>query len=226
MSDGSGNVMAHELDPSRIRDISAAVLDNHGRMRVLPAAFWTSTTPSERALFGHQHGIYSFPTTELVEYLRELIDGRSAIEIGAGHGVLAQALGIPATDNRMQAKARYRRIYEQAGQPTVKYGRNVVELNAAAAVRRYRPDVVIGCWVTHKWEPHRHGAGGNEIGIDEANLIANVEQYVVIGNDQVHGFKPIWELPHSRTYLPFIYSRAANGSPDFLAIWPGGKRDG
>jgi hypothetical protein len=212
------------LDPSKIRDIAPHVLDERGQMQVLPVAFWASTTPAERSLFGHRQGIYHFPTTELVEYLRELIGERSAIEIGAGHGVLANALNIPATDNRMQAKAKYRRIYELQGQPTVKYGRNVIELDAAAAIRRYRPDVVIGCWVTHKYEPRRNWAGGNEIGVDEENVIANVEQYVVIGNDDVHKTKSIWELPHTRlTGSQFIYSRAANGTPDFLAIWPGGK---
>jgi hypothetical protein len=218
-------MIGHALDPSKIRDISPDVLDDQGQMRVLPAAYWASTTPSERALFAHYQGIYSFPTTELVEYLHELIDGRKAIEIGAGHGILAKALDIPATDNRMQAKARYRRIYEQTGQPTVKYGRHVVELDAAAAVRRYQPDLVIGCWVTQKYDPARHWAGGNEIGIDEEDVIANVEQYVVIGNDQVHDSKSIWNLPHTRRYLPFVYSRAANGSRDFLAIWPGGRKD-
>lgn len=218
--------MSAILDPSQIRDISPDVLDDRGQMRVLPAAFWENTTPSERALFGHRYAIYNFPTTELVAYLHELIDGRSAIEIGAGHGVLAQALDIPATDNRMQAKARYRLIYELTGQPLVKYGRNVIELDAAAAIRRYRPDVVIGCWVTHRYDPARHWAGGNEIGIDEEAVIDAVQQYVVIGNEEVHRGKSIWELPHTQIHPPFVYSRAANGSPDFLAIWTGRETGG
>lgn len=211
------------LDPSRIRDLAPLVLNEQGQMRVLPAAFWAGTTLSERSLFGHRQGIYSFPTTELVEYFKDLIDGRVAIEIGAGHGILAQALGIPATDNRMQDMPKYRIIYEQSGQPTVKYGPNVIELDAESAVRHYRPDVVIGCWVTHKFDPARPLAAGNEVGIDEADVIASVQQYVVVGNDQVHRGKPIWELPHTRTRPPFVYSRAANGTQDFLAIWPGGK---
>lgn len=216
--------MGYELEPEQIRDISELVLDQRGHIRILPAAFWDTTTPAERALFGHHHAIYNFPTTELVAYLHELIDGRSTIEIGAGNGVLAKALDIPATDNRMQAKAKYRRIYESQGQPTVTYGRNVIELDASRAVDRYEPDVVIACWVTHKWDPRRHWAGGNEIGVDEGDIISRVQQYVVIGNDHVHQNKPIWELPHVHNHLPFIYSRAANGRSDFLATWPGGKQ--
>lgn len=93
------------LDPSQIRDISPLVLGDDGRMRVLPAEFWIGTTQAERILFGHLNGIYSFPTVELVEHLKALIGDRSAIEIGAGHGVLAQAPpsavpGVPPRQRR------------------------------------------------------------------------------------------------------------------------------
>jgi hypothetical protein len=208
-----------ELDPTKIRDLSPLALDHDGHIRVLPAAFWAATTVSERGLFGHRHGIYGFPTIELVEHLTEVIAGRPAIEIGAGNGVLAQALDIPATDNRMQIKDRYRRIYEETGQPIVNYGNNIIELDAQAAVRRYKPAVVIGCWVTHKYNLHRHDLGGNEIGIDEADVINNVDEYVVIGNDHVHRQKPTWNLPHTRTHPAFVYSRATNGTRDFIATW-------
>jgi len=213
---------AFALDTARIRDLTPEVMDDRGRMRVLPMAFWQGTTVDERALFGHTHGIYGFPTIELVEYLRELIGDRSAIEIGAGHGVLAEALGIPATDNKMQNRLPWRRIYELTGQPPVRYGRNVTALDAAAAIRRHRPEVVIGSWVTHRYDPRRHWAGGNEIGVDEAVIVA-VADYVSIGNEEVHAAKAIWDLPHTKLHAPFVFSRAANGSPDFIATWPAGS---
>src|ERR1700755_3023421 len=77
-----------ELDPERIRDITDDVMVD-GRMQVLPAAYWATTTMPERALFGHRHGIYLFPTVELVEYLKQRIALRAAIEVGSGNGVLA-----------------------------------------------------------------------------------------------------------------------------------------
>jgi hypothetical protein len=212
------------LDPTRIRDISPDVLDDAGRLRVLPAAYWADTTADERALFGHRHGIYSFPTVELVEHLRDLIGGRSAIEVGAGHGVLAEALGIPATDNRMQEKDPYRQVYAATGQPPVRYGPNVIDCHASRAVRRYRPQVVIGCWVTHKYDPARHEAGGNEVGVDEPDVLRNCGAYVLVGNEQVHAAKAIWRRPHQIEYPPFVYSRANNGSRDFIAVWPGARR--
>src|SRR5262245_10991707 len=70
--------------PGSTRHLAPDVLDNRGRLRVMPAAYWATTTPAERALFGHRHGLYSFPTVELVDHLREVIAGRVAIEIGAG----------------------------------------------------------------------------------------------------------------------------------------------
>lgn len=91
---------------------------------------------------------------------RSRIKGRIAIEIGAGHGVLAGALSIPATDNRQQEDPELRAYYAQIGQSTVPYGENVEKLDAAAAVAKYRPNIVVACWVTHRFDPKRPHAGG------------------------------------------------------------------
>jgi hypothetical protein len=205
-------------------DISPDVLDEHGRIRVLPAAFWATTTAAERALFGKRHGIYSFPTLELVDRLRELIDGRSAIEIGAGNGVLAETLGIPATDNRMQENPLYRRIFERLDQAPVQYGPNVVECHASRAVRQYKPSVVIGCWVMHKYDPARHKAGGNEMGVDERDILRNCETYILVGNERVHTGKEIWSRPHRIEHPSWLYSRAGQSGREFIAVWRGLKR--
>lgn len=219
-----GMMTPHLLDPSRIRDISHMALDNSGRPRVLPSMVWKRTTPEERMLLGHRHGIYSFPTAELVEHLHTLIGGRSAIEVGAGHGMLAQALGIRATDSRQQEIPHYRAWITALGQPPVRYGPNVIGCDAIQAVRKYRPDVVIGCWVTHRYDPARHWAGGNEMGIDEVELLRWCGQYVVVGNEQVHQHKAIWSLPHTIEYPSWLVSRAMNGSREFIAMWDGGLR--
>jgi hypothetical protein len=211
------------IDQSRVRDISGDVLDNGGRLRILPTEYWANTTPMERALLGHRNGLYSFPTLELVEHLRQVIDGRSAIEIGAGHGVLAEALGIPATDSRQQEKSPYREFYAAHGQPPVRYGPNIIECDASRAVRRFSPQVVIGCWVTQKYDPSHHGAGGNEVGIDEEDILRHCEVYIVIGNDKVHASKKIWERKHEIARPLYVYSRSANGTSDFIAIWNGGR---
>lgn len=210
---------AYALDPNKVRDISPLLMDERGRLRIVPASTLAGTTAEERLLFGVRHGIYSFPTQELCMYLRRLLYGRSAIEIGAGHGVLAQALGIPATDNRQQEDAELKAYYLRLRQQTVPYGDHVEKLDAAAAVAKYRPAVVIACWVTHAYDPCHPERGGSASGVDEASILASCDQYVFVGNERVHAQKPILALPHERSSPDWLFSRAMNGTPDFISVW-------
>ncbi len=209
--------------PAHVRDLSPEVLDGQGRMRILPATYWATTTVDERGKFGFLNGIYSFPTEELVEYLRTAIGDRSAIEIGSGNGVLAETLGITATDNFMQRRQPYNQHYLLTGQPIVQYGSNVLDFDARQAVRRFRPQVVIACWVTHKYERQRHHAGGHVVGVNELDLLENCEQLIFVGNKKIHASKKIWTLPHEIEYPDWLYSRSMTGSPEFIATWAGSK---
>jgi hypothetical protein len=147
------------------------------------------------------------------------IAGRSAIEIGAGHGVLAQALGIPATDNRQQENEEVQACYRVLGQPTVPYGDHVEKIDAVAAIAKYRPRSSIECWVTHRLKTDRPEAGGSATGVDEAAVVAACEEYIVIGNERVHAHKPIWSLPCEKLTSPCLHSRAVNGSAHVVAMW-------
>jgi hypothetical protein len=213
---------ATTVDPRQIRDLRPLVLGADGRLQVLPAAFWERTTPNERALFGANTGLYSFPTTELVERLREIIGARTAIEIGAGHGVLADTLGIPGTDSFQQRVPKYRAVYELSGLKIVPYGPQVIEMHASQAVRYYKPQVVIGCWCTHKYDPKQHGRGGNEVGIDEPDILRHCEVYVLIGHERIHHNASIWDRKHTIEFPSYVYSRAQDGvGRDFIAIFEG-----
>lgn len=207
------------ISKASTRDLSPEVLDDAGRLKILPAEYWAGTTINERAVFGVSHGIYCFPTTELVEHLGNTINGRTAIEIGAGCGVLADALGITGTDSYQQLKPKYRKVYEQAKQAIVPYGPNVLRMDAREAISRYHPEVVIGAWVTHKYNPAQHWDGGNEDGVDEMHILRNVKTYVAIGNQKVHRGKAIWSQLHLIMHPPWVYSKAMNGTPDFVARW-------
>jgi hypothetical protein len=204
-----------------IRDLGPDALAAPGRPRIMPASFYRDTTVAERALFGQRNGIYGFPTAEQVDWLRAEIGGRSAIEIGAGHGALADALGIPATDSKMQLDPLIAQFYAASGQPTVIYGPDVEQLDAAGALARYRPQVVIATWVTHKFDEARSAAGGNMFGVDEEALLDGCDTYIFIGNTHVHRHKAIWNRPHRRIEPDWLYSRAVNGTPEFIAIWQG-----
>lgn len=221
---GPGGTQAVQLDPSKIRDISDEVLDDRGRMQVLPAAYWAGTTVLERALFGHKNGVYGFPTVELVEWLQEQIGQQSAIEIGAGNGVMAEALGIPATDSLQQRMPKYALIYAASGFPTVRYGPNVIEMHASRAVRKYKPDVVIGSWITHKWDPRRPEAEGNEDGVDFPDILHNCKKLILVGNSQVHRWNGLWDRDVELLTPDWVYSKSHNGAKDFVATWKGSKR--
>ncbi len=209
--------------PSTTRDIRDDVLDADGRPRVLPAEWWRARSSAERALFGNLTGVYGFPTVELVAALRDRIGDRSAIEIGSGCGVLADALGITGTDSFLQERPDVRREYYEYGQEPVRYGPNVVQLDAARAVARLRPQVVVACWVTHKYNKRAAWLDGNRFGVDEAALLADVEEYILVGNLNVHKRRPIWAQAESVEHPDYVFSRARDHRQDFVAVWRGGR---
>ena len=212
-------IQAIAIDPFAIRDIAPLLLDPKNELKVVPASILENTTREERCLFGVRHAVYGFLTEELIAFLQDIIGTKTAIEIGSGYGGLAKALNIPATDNRMQEDREIKAFYAALGQPVITYGRHVEKLNALEALNKYKPKVVIASWVTHRYNPDRSEAGGNQFGVTEEDIISACDAYVFIGNESVHAKKSIWALPHEKITPPWLYSRAGNGSADFIAIW-------
>jgi hypothetical protein len=209
------------IDTDGVRDLAPDVIDEQGLPRVMPASYYAGTTASERGLLGVRHGLYCLPTTELVEWLQAFIDGRKAIEIGSGNGRLAEASGIVASDSYLQDRPEVREYYDAMSQPPIRYGPNVAHLDAREAIRTYHPQVVIGAWITHKYNQRRHGRGGNMFGPDTDWILQRCEQYVLIGNEETHAQHPLWQRPHDIYHPPWLYSRALNGSREFIAAWKG-----
>jgi hypothetical protein len=193
-------------------------LDKSGTLLIHPAEWWAQFSQSEIAMFCVRHGIYCVPTTELVDWLRTELEA-PAIEIGSGNGVLANALGIAATDSMMQLdpviKAQY---YDAAGQPTIQYGPNVKRMAADEAVRFYKPRTALACWVTHKFRPHEEWREGNQYGVKEEAILKRA-RYVFVGNENVHRGKPILELKHRHHHFPWLVSRSMTEAPNFIGIW-------
>jgi hypothetical protein len=82
-----------------------------------------------------QRGIFHCLTAEFVTRLAEIVSSlapRCCVEVGAGDGALARALGsrgVPAVATDPQPRAE-----------------GVRPLGAAAAIARHSPDLVIACW--------------------------------------------------------------------------------
>jgi hypothetical protein len=131
------------------------MLDRDGVLRLRPAADYDRMDPDGLRLWCHHNARYGLPTTETVAWLREFIGGRSAVEIGAGHGDLARHLGVPATDNKCQEFPDVRLLYRAQGQPTIAYPAWVEKIDALDAVLEQRPQVVVGSWVTQWIDPSK-----------------------------------------------------------------------
>lgn len=93
---------------------------------------------------------------------------------------------------------------------------DVARFEALPAIQHYRPDVVIGAWVTHRWRPGMEN--GSDYGIAEEQILHHCD-YIFVGNDSVHAPKPLLQLPHQRIEHPGLRSRSTPKAADFIAIW-------
>ncbi|MBI6882789.1 hypothetical protein [Pseudomonas putida] len=212
-----------KIDASHIAELERECMDGD-RLKVMPADFYRKFAQEELSLFCVQNGIYSLPTTELLDTLNELImevsPTRNAIEIGAGNGAIGRGLGIPATDSFLQDNGMMKAHYASLKQATVKYGSDVIKLDANAAVKKMRPEATLGAWVTHAYNPFDPQRGGNQFGIDEEAIIQSVKRYIIVGNNTVHSKKPIWDKMTRMIRADYIFSRSLAGvDQNAIYIW-------
>lgn len=214
----------------RLLQINDAVqfrLDNEALgfdgLRVMPAAFYAQFPQNELSGFCLRNGLYLLPTTELCDLVNDLIlevsPTRSAIEIGSGNGVFGRALGIPCTDNYMQDDPAIRAHYRTMGQPTVTYGKHVARLAADEAIEVLQPEVVVGAWVTHKYNPAEHFRGGNAFGVDEVAMLQRIKRYIFVGHASPHAFKPLLGVKHKTIPGEFVFSRAFEAVGNVVLVW-------
>lgn len=192
-----------------------------GKLQIVDAEKLYGVPNEHLSQFCVLHGFYCIPTTELIIFLKNFIAGREdkTIEIGAGCGVIGDALGIISTDSYMQASPKYRKIYLDAGQEPVHYGENVLKLNASDAINMFKPKIVIGAWITHKYNPGEAWRDGNEVGVDEGKVLRKVKNYIHIGNIQVHQKKPIVSVRHQTFKFPWLFSRSMHVNDNVIWIW-------
>lgn len=171
----------------QVEDISAlesVLLGADGLMQ--PAAYdeLRSFSQNQISYFCWKYGVYQIITTELVDFVREKIEGLNAIEIGAGNGCLGRALGIPMTDSHQQARPDMQAYYKKLNQPVTKYPGDVVKAEAIWAIKSSGANCAVGSWVTQKYKPGM--VDGNQWGVDGAILAARLKRYVFIGNEIRH----------------------------------------
>lgn len=174
------------------------------------------------SVFCHKHALYQMPTTELIDFIKNEIGDSSVIEIGSGNGCIGRSLGIKMTDNKMQQWDIIRAQYELSRQPVITYGNDVEEIDALEAVKKYKPEVVVACWVTHKWKEGL--SAGNMFGVEEELMFNNgVKKYIHIGCDSPttgHQIKPILnKIPVKKLKFPWLVSRSMSRDLNTIYIF-------
>jgi hypothetical protein len=203
-----------------VSPLDADLLDEHGLLKIMPASYYAAIPQGILAVFCHHHGIYCLPTTEFIEWLRPHVVPGKTIEIGAGVGATGRALGIPLTDScYMKNVPEVFAYYSVMGQPITEYPADVEEIDAVEAIKKYQPEVVIGCWITHRYDPAHREREGNMYGVDEYYVLKNARKYIMVGNEGVHSIKPLLELPHVEYRPEWLYSRSISGTPNVIYVW-------
>lgn len=199
-------MMIEVLDKVDLTKIRKDVMQ--GRfINVLPAEVWRKYDWTTVRQLMHETGTYVLPTQELIDYLRSEIGDMRAIEIGAGNGVVGRTLGIPITDSCLQRdNKRVRLYYAMCGQPVIDYPKDIIKAEAMSAVVRFRPECVVGCYCTHKWDEETQT--GNDWGIDFERLLSSVKKLVLVGNRITHMHNPIMKKPHIEKRFQGLITRA------------------
>lgn len=205
-----------------ISSVENQVFDG-GVLKVMPSSFYKSLDENKVKLLMWKHGIYVLPTKELVDWLKENIIG-GAIEIGAGVGTIGRALKIPTTDSRMQERPEIKMMYSLSNQPTINYPYDVEKLNAEEAIIKYKPDTVIGCFITHKYE-EKIGSG-NALGVQEEFILENVGRYINIGNLHTHRDKPILKNNPIAYNFDWLITRSNDQSINRIWIYDKKQQNG
>jgi len=197
------------------------LLGEDGLLRVLPAAEYAGIPRPFLMLWAGEMGYHLFPTTELVEWLRQEIGGARAIEICAGAGVLGRALGVRCIDwdvcGRFPEALAHYRLFRQT--PPV-IGSHCEKIEALEAVAKYEPEVVFGGYVTqrlHAGDPSHTAA--SFAGVDERILIECVRKYIVIGSHATHGSKRIWKDRARELSPSWVVSRSPDPADTLIAVW-------
>jgi hypothetical protein len=144
--------------------------------------------------------MFTYPTQELIEWLKEQIGGRKAIEINAGRGCIGGFLGIPTTDSGYCLQSEYQKFSLSVGiMPPIKLDCEV--LNAKKAMSKYRPEVVISCWPLNT--------------IDLPSVKDRAE-LILIGHDETHADLSIMKYEHETFKLPFLVQK---GESEKGSVW-------
>lgn len=194
----------------------------NGLIQVVSASDLAQIPQSHLSIWGGKRGVYCFPTNELIDWLKEQVGGRKAIEICAGTGVIGRALGIPSTDSYIQTSPEMVALYSLWNQHPIFPPSDVHRYEANEAVDHFKPEVVLGSYITQRYLPGDEDepkVGSSVWGVDELSLLPKVKTYIAIGNKTTHGDKRIRKFPHSSYQFPWLFTRSQKPEENEISVW-------
>lgn len=206
------------IESNDINYISELLIDEQGTLKILSYQELRHVPQEHLSQFCTENGYYIIPTQELIEFIKSEIGDSKALEIGAGSGAVCKALSIRGVDNYMQRQPEIKAYYNALGQAIVPYGDHVERMDGLDAVKKYKPEVVIACYVTHKYNPKEHWREGNQFGIDEVRMLKRINKYIHVGNRKVHGKKPLLSMHHKIIKEDWIVGRSLTKENE-IWIW-------
>ena len=126
------------------------------------------------------------------------------------------------TDSYLQQdNAQVKMLYQLSGQPVIHYPPDVIKADALTAYRRFKPECILGCYVTHRW---REGMqNGNMYGVDFERLLPLVKRLILVGNKHIHWENPIMAQRHREIDLQgTLITRSEDRTSDRIFVWDSG----
>lgn len=226
------------VDHVRALEIVKSLIGLDGCIYPIPYSHIQNDTLDTLNLVMQAFGLYTFPTLELCEWLGSQIDDNpeyephSAIEICGGTGWIGRQLRIPTTDVKNMENPEVQKIMlDSMSVPTI-YAKDVETLEASEAVNKYKPDIVIGSYVTSKQLvdkidkkkamtigiklPYGGVLKQNlmdlareeiKVGVDVRSICRKVYKVILICNMRTHRNESYINLPHQTLSFPWLVTR-------------------
>ena len=93
------------------------------------------------------------------------------------------------------------------------------EVEPVKCERIFKPKVVLGCWVTQKYRASDGPGTGSMFGTNEERIIERVDEYIHVGNKDIHAKKRICAKPHEAFQFPWLVSRSIVPEQDVIYVW-------
>ena len=108
------------------------------------------------------------------------------------------------------------------GQKPIFPPEDVKKFEASEAVGYYKPQVVLGSYITQKFQEGDSEAkiGSSLYGVDELSIMPQIETYIAVGNTKTHGDKRLLKkYPHEVYRFPWIYTRSLQPELNEIVIF-------